>query len=728
MSSAMYHATERDSACRVALVMQAVVPSRRCRARTIRTSSHPLTRQNTFDHFPRRRSRTPSPIGAGGLDASIVGAGSSHMMQGEDLYPPGGDFWQLALPDADQVPIGPDPADAVVPHMRRFGSTGGAPVYSKLERQQRDVQARLEREALDQIISEVVVHMASVEWGTRTDMRKGYFHLSPGDMQRNLARCAAYSAHSKQVEKPIGFSCNISQRSTKDQTVSSGPAFEYACRTWRGKIVSDKDLPQYLFEHIGTEYAPNPYGSGYLVGNPAAKPQGPAWPYRPQDYPWGEGWEMEEEVGNMEGAVNQAQFYRRKVFDTLQRHETFKKMHDGNWNEFRAESPDEVQRKLTDEINGVGNMFHDQAEDLRGWVMRRYENSMKAKRIAGAIQDMCTNAVEARKSEVVDGSSLLLSVITTVDLLKPVIDDMKPTEASRLYTVLKGARVQDDDMFKLLLTRLPRLHIYTIPDMLPHSRRANGVGILYRDKQVKVPIGLVTSRMRSRIRYENPHINPVGVAEMIEEQHYGTERDPAYRKDEGKVILLDGDRTDRTNFTSRRVKNNGWNAVNHDLDDEHQLSLVYYGQYFREPPVVTCELVHAETRESVAPYDKWGGLEPERWLKTINGKMRYEPTPGPPSRHIGSSNPNRNPWVRPHGAGDEFDCPEGGILGRYNITCLTSEHEGAHFRIKVTMTGLGKAAGAETVTLTAETAPMVFVSNKRASEVKGVKKRKHGEK
>ena len=714
----------------MASVIHTIQQSRGCAARKLQTRRKPVHSsgfQETFSNFPQKRLKTPSPFQVGGLDALNNGAGSrGSMMQGEDLYQPNGDFWQLELPSADQLTSDPDPVDSVVPRMRRFGSTGGAPVFSKLERQQRDAQARLEREALDQMISEIVIMMTSARWGSGPrDVHTGYFHLQPGDMQRNLAKCAATEEHSNEIERPVAYSCNIAQRSSKDETVRAGVAFEYACRCWRGRVVAEEGLQAHLLSALGAKYVRNPYGSGYLVGNPTGDPGGARWPYCSTDYPWGEGWDLDEEINSMMTAIEMAQFYRRKIVESLKVHETFKKMHDGSCKAFCAHSPDEVSSKMNDEINGVGQHFPDQSEDLRTWILRRYDQSMKAKRIATKIQEMCGDAIQNRRAELEDGSSLLLSVVTTVDILKPIIDDMKPTEASRLYTVLRCARVQDDDMFKLLSTRMPRLHIYTIYEMLPHARRPNGVGILYRDRQIKVPIGMVTSRMRSRIRYENPHINPVGVAEMIEEEHYGTDRDPAYKWNEGRVILLDGDRTDRNNFTPRRVKNYGWNQVDYDLDPDHQLKLECHDKYFTEPPVVTCELVHADTRLGVAPNDPYGGLEPERWLKTIQGKMRYEPSPE--GSAYTTSNPNRNPWVRPpeEDTRAHLRCPEGGILGRYNITCLTSEHEGAHFRIKVTMQGKScRSMGAETLILTAETAPMVLVSNKRASEVKGVKKRK----
>lgn len=615
-------------------------------------------------------------------------------MQGEDLYGGYNQFWQVAVGSAGP----PDMSDVEIPvespRVRRFGSIGHAPTFSRKERSDREAQARLEREALSEMVSEVVVAM--------TAQSPPYFQLSQEEMQRHLQKTAAHAEHTKAIEHPVGYSCNIAQRSLKDATCSSGPAFMYACRSWRGRVVS-KDELQNCDPLLSAGAKLNPFGSGYLVGTPGTM----GWPYRPDEYPWGEGWDIDDDLETLEAVVNLARNWNLRAMNILRDHATFKQRIDGQLFQFRASGPEEIRSKLIDELDHRGAAFPDQVEDLRSYLLKRYEESMKAKRVALQITSKCQRAIDLRKNETEDGSSLLLSVVTTVDFLKPIIDDMNPTDASRLLMVFQCARVEDAQMYTELRKRLPRLHIYTVRDMLPHARRANGLGVIYRDKQIQIPLALVTSRMRSRIRYDNPHINPVGVAEMIEEQHYMTARDPAMRTREDEIILLDGDRTHRDAVT-RRIKNNGWNEVKYDLDPDNQLTLVPHATYFRDAPTVNVRLVHAESFEPVVPNDPHGGLEPERWLRAAGGVMRYE------SKTANSGyRSNRDPWFVPLNLQDKRN---GGIMGRYYARCLTSEHEGRRFCIQITMTGPSKRDPRNMLTLKTETAPMVFLSNKRATE------------
>ena len=344
--------------------------------------------------------------------------------------------------------------------------------------------------------------------------------------------------------------------------------------------------------------------------------------------------------------------------------------------------------------------------------------------------------------------TMIINMLTTVDMWMPIIDELDANTASALIVAIKSSSACRGTEYAPILvhlhTRLPRLHIFSIPGLLPHDTPVdNEPGRVYASHQLGIGIAIVTSELRKNVREreaktsklvadaldrgqeldlaKNPHA-PAGLA--VHYKRMQAKEDLGYAPDEARVWLKDASLIP-SNSQYRRVKDSGWKACEHVLSETHQLKTVDIGPLWDitgtrllPTPEIDIKLVFESTDDLVNPDIVHGGMIAERWLmntyrKTGMIELPTWGTAGFAQRYLSLS--LRRP--RGHGPGNY------GALARFWSKSLSSQHDGKRFQIKATAKFRKKADG-PLVTLEARSVPFVFFSCKRSKSPIVSRKRK----
>ena len=373
---------------------------------------------------------------------------------------------------------------------------------------------------------------------------------------------------------------------------------------------------------------------------------------------------------------------------------------------------------------------------LRQSLMARVRATALGRAQLNDCRRLVARAHALRAKETGTSESLIFTLLTASDHWQEVFEDFSATDASRFMQVYlgqcargaDGQRVVDADIVGALRRRFPRLHIYTVTnpkhasERFPHHTLLDGAGEIYKDKLLHIPIGMVTSRLRTRVRAEDraktlqegrARDTLYELPPLHEADHGDSAVDPGYRKYESTLLRMVGDMTDPV-VPMRRVKNNGWSETEYALDPDHQLTGCDPLRYFHEPPVINVVLVHATSRAPVVPGHPHGGLQPQDDLKAMahhHGRMRLC---APSRQGVGSYRFQGTHWWVPSDI--TTDGSMSAVLAKFWPTCLTNNHSGAQFRIVVTCTGQNAKRPEEQLIIKTETEPYTFYANKRVGK------------
>ena len=376
---------------------------------------------------------------------------------------------------------------------------------------------------------------------------------------------------------------------------------------------------------------------------------------------------------------------------------------------------------------------------MRLRIMERLLAMAEARQHEQKLGVLVQAAIASRPTE-----SRLLAMLTTVDVLQNVFEDMSAVDAANFmlaYTgCLKGAA--DPLVVEALKKRFPRLHIFSVTDpqhyseRFPHHTNVDGGGVIHKETLLHIPIGFITSRLRERVRAEG---RAKALAELRRREGEYVEalpplapedvgdhtKDHGYRENEAVMLQYEGHMS-HPESPLKRVRNNGWRVKAYELDPYHQFEQANPLRYFVQPPELRVRLVHAESRIPVLPDHPHGGLDPAIDLRTAKSKMTLCPPGGTP---VNSFDPRYARWAVPHeynlGPGrytnprDQFVRTKtyfGGcdaVVARFWPGCLSKQHAGQRFRIVVECTGRQKSDPYRTLTVTAETPPYTFQFDKK---------------
>lgn len=396
-------------------------------------------------------------------------------------------------------------------------------------------------------------------------------------------------------------------------------------------------------------------------------------------------------------------------------------------------------------------MLHPDSPTWRRLLLERMRAMAKARGIAVRLKALSAEALTHRSVEVKhDGQhqpneSLLLTSLTTVDVLQHVFEDFGPNDAANFMLTYSGYfRAEVDPLVvEALRKRFPRLHIFSVNDpkhaseRFPHHVSVDGGGVIHKESLLHIPIGFITHRLRARVRAEG---RARELAEMQAREGEYVEalpplapgdvgdhtKDHGYDRNEEVLLQYEGHMS-HPSAPAKRVRNNGWRLKSYALDPDYQLALADPLRYFAEPPELRVRLVHADSRLPVLASHPHGGLEPNTDLRAAKAKMTLcAPTTLAPlqSHRYGDA---RERWQMPYqydlGPGqyarhsDQFvPIPRGGcraVVARFWPSCLSKQHEGHKFRIVVECEGKRRTNPSSVLTIRAETAPYTFQYDKK---------------
>ena len=346
----------------------------------------------------------------------------------------------------------------------------------------------------------------------------------------------------------------------------------------------------------------------------------------------------------------------------------------------------ELMQKAT-VLTGVDNQAHQ--DSLREMLISRFRAVARGRAAYRRIRTR-VNTMTTRRKQTYGDRSLLLETLTTVDLVSKVVDNLSYVDALRLMIAFRGARVNDKDVRSCFKRRLPRLHIYQIPDLFPHAIAANGDWLVFADIKIHVAVGFGIDTPRQRIREANPLTDELtGQKFVVSEADYGTIRDPAYSRNEGVVngVLAAFSSPDAP--WHRATKE----CTKHPVvtDPNLRFTPVNPREVFIQPPRLSVTLVYADSYLPVVPNDLYGGLRPDNDLRAVGGRVNLA---APLSQPVAT-------------------------VFRMWPTVLSSKHFKKKFRIIVRATGVIKGSSPPlTTTITSETPPIVFLSNHRVAATK----------
>lgn len=429
-----------------------------------------------------------------------------------------------------------------------------------------------------------------------------------------------------------------------------------------------------------------------------------------------------------------------------------------------VDSHGEALRVMKESLNPPAGTLSSVVGDIsrmRRAILSRHEALCISQVKQGGVEKLRRDALARRQVEGDaflaaggDSQSRLLSVFLEVNFAKLLVDHFDASTASAFLRTLLGAipedqRVVNSEVLDLVRGRLPHLYIYEtrmpgVSDaangLFPHAHSPGGDGIIYADTYIHVSIGFVTTRLRDIIRKEReeaeylPLLSPRAfdiqqatdrrrivttpglTQEIIREERFTALQtsgyDFGYDPDEKIIRTITAERLCR-HVPPRRVKNNGWALHEAKLDKDLMRTTVKSGHFFMNLPRVTMELVNAETGELVDSSAPHGGLEPEKYLLQA-GEIRL-------GWHA--------PSLRCVGYADGFEDKQGNVATLVSVkpTALTSAHNGAKFKIRVTARAMS-IKGNKQVVLKTESKPLIFYSCKKARSTTVGRKRKDPEK
>ena len=426
-----------------------------------------------------------------------------------------------------------------------------------------------------------------------------------------------------------------------------------------------------------------------------------------------------------------------------------------SWRKCRITDEDTFQQRLVAVLNGDNAMIPEAfVAKLRKMITDRCYKLRGIFSEAICLRRQANVSVTRRRAV---GHSRLLETLTTVDLMKPMIDMLGPADASCFYRVLRCANYADADVLAVVRARYPHLHIYVSPGAWPH-RVVAGEYHVYARKQLQISVGLVTSRLRSGVRSsakkeaerqrdERPVNEPtfnvydnsgtyadrerrrMAYVTEFRKWNLGTKAkekleqdfDFGYADGEAKIRVRDSDMCNPE--STRWVNGGGWNLVDVELDEELQLNTIDPGQLFLEPPELSLTLVNADTGQPVVPGHKYGGIEPEKHLYAA-GKIFMqcgsETSFGTAAVTVGWRPDDGKKMPR------AMRTMVSNIATRIKMwpTCLSSQRKGVRFKIVLEATARTKKAPHHAVRLRTESQPIVFKST--PSPAPAAKKQKVG--
>ena len=154
------------------------------------------------------------------------------------------------------------------------------------------------------------------------------------------------------------------------------------------------------------------------------------------------------------------------------------------------------------------------ARFFRSKLIERTVGVAKGRSQIDSVKRLVQGALVRRKTEAPEGESLIFNLLTSVDHWQESFEDFSAADAANFLQVylgqcprdVDGKRVVDETMVKALRQRFPRLQIFTVTNpkyksqQFPHYTGVNGAGAMYKDQLLHIPIGMVTSRLRTRVR------------------------------------------------------------------------------------------------------------------------------------------------------------------------------------------------------------------------------------
>lgn len=411
-------------------------------------------------------------------------------------------------------------------------------------------------------------------------------------------------------------------------------------------------------------------------------------------------------------------------------------------------SAEDVRARLRAMVNGqpphtgAATPSLDSINELRRIMLDRYWANRKAREIARALTKTAHECSTKRRA---GGRCMLLATHATIDQFKPLLDELSAPDAAAFGRVLLGARVPDSDgdIFKYVRTRYPMLHIYVADGHFPHHIDPSGVGHVYKEKQLGICIGYVVNHHRDVLRRKARADQAAKDDDISNALVLPPERERARQRalagdDAGREAGEDLIRVHDADLhhpslqrLRRRVTRNGWKLVNVKTQESFQRVTVPVEEAFYASPRLTITLVHADTGKPVVPGHPHGGLEPDRWLVPVKGETVLCDEPDDYGRHAFPRD-GEGSMVQLVGNGQSFTNSHSniGTYAKFWPACLTSEHEGRRFKVIATGTvaTLDKYGNkGKDLELRAESAPVVFYSNKRAkSTIVGRKRKEKG--
>lgn len=617
------------------------------------------------------------------------------------------------------------PGTPSTPTLHRFGSIGGAPTFSAAERTKREQRAQLERQAVTAFAMEVcAIHIPTSNGGRpNTQMLPERF-----DQSQLTSSEAIATKHTTRFRN----ACDLAARASPGQA-TNGEWFDAACNTYFGKYIGHREamLKVLPADRIALRSCvPKQRDmNGMEIEVPEGYEDPNEWWYEP-DYDgvgyvmrgdlgvYGRGLDIDATSATMVSEMAEAVKLSARMWNMLHDRGVFRQQgadgrfrnHVNNTEEAREAVQVATQCEPGRMPPPPGVAIQQQfCTDMRHLLVARFKAVARSRAAYRSINHQVKLMQEERAARY-GKVSLFMETFVTIDHLKPIIEDLGPSDASTLLVVLRCARLTDYDILSLLRSRLPRLHIHIAPGMFPHEIKTGGEGYVYADTQLQVAVSFVTSRLRQRIREDHLLTDDLTQEKyIVPEKDYGTATDPGYITQEGTIMALAADRTD-PKASQRRIKHNGWTDVVTRTSDELQLRTADPLKYFEKAPRVGFMLVHADTGEPVVPDTLYGGLEPEKWLKATGGRMRLCEDRRTDAARYSSRWSN---WHMPSDYEHERrQCRA--ILARFWPKCLSSVNDGGKFKIVVRCTGVAKGSSPpREITLVSESAAVTFVSNKR---------------
>ncbi len=353
------------------------------------------------------------------------------------------------------------------------------------------------------------------------------------------------------------------------------------------------------------------------------------------------------------------------------------------------------------------------ALQLRNKLPPRFEALEEARELRRKLSEVCEQVLDCRRAraELHGGQGELMRLVTANDLWVRIIDlgGLSVKDAARLLRTCKF----DASIERLLRSRLPHLHVYDIRPTLraadssvveagfPHNvrdvSRGQKVRELHADKLLHLAIGFGKMVSREQLR-DKAHAEAMRLWNTYVCAHSGpppTRFDPetgdpgldtGYVQSETLLYCLDASLS-HTRAPRRRVKDNGYTKRVPVLDSEQSFHPLSPLHFWAAPPELAVELVRADTNEVVP-----GGLVPQQHLAaTVGRSFRGRPLIALCSwaraLHMYEEQPHH--WPLPRKGRDWGGNYERTVLAKYKLApnVLSSAHEGAEFRLKITATG-----------------------------------------